>query len=324
MKKIGICTLHFANNFGAILQAFALQEALKNLGYEVEFLKLLDLEKEIELENIEDYERSKEHLNVNSEIFDKLTHDYDAIVIGSDEVWNVNNKSFEHLEEYLGYNLGDGKIITYAPSANGATIERFREVYGEGNKFEKIHTLSARDEKTKELAESISGKEVTLVIDPTLLIDFEPYLKYKDPELKDYIAIYGYEFTDEEKERILTFAKAKNKKVYSLGFKMDWCDFLNADVFEFMGYFKNADYVITNTFHGSLFAMILQTEFAIFSKTSTKIKDLIKRFQMDDRDATNVEDLSTVFDEKVDYETINRVKLQEREESLNYLKRALD
>ena len=105
-----------------------------------------------------------------------------------------------------------------------------------------------------------------------------------------------------------------------MGFEKDWCDALKIDVFEFLGYMKNADYCITNTFHGLLFAMILEKEFVVFPNTNAKVHDIIDRFGITERNGMYVEDLNEIFDNKVDYERINKFKLEKREESLEYLR----
>lgn len=321
MKKIGICTLYFANNFGAILQAFSLQEVLKNMGHEVEFIKLKEFFDNSKDRDIKCFNRSKESLNICKEIYNKDEHKYDAIIVGSDELWNVKNGSFEHLEEYFGYGLNSKMIASYAPSANGVSKEELREFYNNKIDFSKFNKLSARDKMTKELIESFSEKKAELVLDPTLLVDsFEKYIKYPDKNEKDYIVIYGYKFTEEEKNKILKFANENNKKIYSLGFRKDWCENLDIDIFEFLGYMKNADYCITNTFHGLLFSMILEKEFVIFPRDNVKVIDVMERFQIEDRNGMISEDLKDIFASVVDYQKINKIKLQKREESLKYLK----
>ena len=321
MKKVGICTLYFANNFGAILQAFALQEVLINLGYDVEFLRIKDfLPREIDT-NIEKFEYSKSCLKMAKNLYNKETDYYDTIIVGSDEMWNLKNTSFEHLDEYFGYDLNCKNIISYAPSANRTSFDFFKNYYKDKINFDKFDSLSVRDRHTQDLVKKVSNRDAELVLDPTLLIeDFKKYAKYPNNNLKDYIVIYGYKFSHSEIEKITKFAKDNNKKVYSLGFPKDWCDTLNVDIFEFLGYINNADYVITNTFHGLLFSMILEKEFVIFSNGNTKVEDIMERFGINDRDGMNICDLSEITSNKVDYSKVNEIKLQNRKSSLEYLK----
>ena len=320
MKKIGICTLYFANNYGAVLQAFALQEVLKEMGHDVEFIKVRDVKVNMKQPNADLFEESRKYINLSKEIFDINKDKYDAIIIGSDEVWNINNGTFEHFEEYFGKKLKAEKIISYAPSANGVTSEQLKEFYGDDIKFEEFNCISARDEGTRKLVKDISGRDAELVLDPTLLVsDFSKYATNPFPELKDYIILYAYKFSDEEKEKIIKIAKENNKKIYSLAYKFDWAETLYTDIFGFLGVIKNADYMMTNTFHGTLFALILEKEFAVFSNKNSKVEDIINKFQFKDRDGINVEDLNEIFDNNVDYEKINKLKLMHRRKSLDYL-----
>lgn len=323
MKKIGICTLYDAINFGATLQAFSLQEVLKKLGYNPSFIKFDQHYKVVTTGNMDKFEKSKQFLNIEKDLYNKETDKFDTIIIGSDEMWNVNNNTFHHFEEYLGYNLNCNNIISYAPSANGTTKSDFESVYGIERNFSNFNFISARDIGTQKLVYEVSNIEPQLVLDPTLLMDsFEPYVK--DNDLKDYIVLYGYNFSPEEIKKIEKFAKEKNKKIYSLGFKFDWCDNLEGDILEFLGFIKNADYTIINTFHGLLFSLIFEKEFALFSNGNNKVLDILERFGIQDRDAIKIDDLNEIFDNKVDYESINKIKLEKRKESIDYLIRAIE
>lgn len=323
MKKVGICTLCNANNFGAILQAFSLQETVKEMGHEVEFIKLKSEHFVSSNKNKEGFDRSRKFLNMSEKEYDKENDNYDTIIVGSDEVWNLNNNTFEHLDEYFGYNLNSKKIISYAPSANGTNKEDFEKYYGNKIDFSKFDFLSARDKGTKKLIKDVSNREASLVVDPTLLVEsFDKYIKYND-ELKDYIILYGYYFSEEEKQKIQKFAKEQNKKIYSLAYKLDWCDVLEADIFEFLGYIKNADYVVTNTFHGLVFSFILEKEFCVFSNKNDKVIDFMNNFSLAERDAVNVENLNKIFEKEVNYEISNKIKVEKRKESLEYLKNSI-
>ena len=185
--------------------------------------------------------------------------------------------------------------------------------------------MSVRDVSTQKLVKEISNIDANLVLDPTLLMEsFEPFIKYPNKDLKDYIILYGYKFSEIEKEKIVKFAKEKNKKLcyLSLGSTLDWCENINVDIFEFLGYIKQADYTIINTFHGLLFSLILEKEFAIFN-VSSKINDVLKNFNIEQRDANKVSDLNIIFNDKVDYNNINKIKLKQREKSLKYLKESI-
>jgi len=352
MKKVGVCTLHdAAPNFGATLQAFAMQEVLKDLGYEPEFLKFKK-ENKSEKEKIEKVlnwnnihfrkddkiykgidtkniainsrlKRSNVFLNVSDNLYDRQKDNYSSIIIGSDELWNVNNPSFEHRKEYYGYNLKCDNVFAYAPSCNTTTIEEFHKFHNNEITFNNLVNLSARDINTMELLESITGRKANLVLDPTMLM--KDIIKYaKIPKEKDYILIYDYRVTGERKKQIKKLAKEKNLPIYAIGFYCSFADKnIDANIFEFMGYVKNATYVITATFHGTIFSILAQKQFASYACLGYKIEDLLKRFNLEDRDASNTESLIDIVDNKIDYNKVNAILEKEREKSLIYLKKSL-
>lgn len=353
MKKVGICTLHdAAPNFGATLQAFALQEVLKKLDYEPEFLKFKNENKHekeiinniiesddisinskrncrytpIDTENIAINSRLKKSnvfLNVSKDIYNKDKDTYKSIILGSDELWNVNNPSFEHRKEYYGYGLNCDNIFAYAPSCNTTTLEEFKGFHDYKIKFENVSNLSARDVNTKNLIKDITGKDAKLVLDPTMLLrSFEKYAVI--PEEKDYILIYDYNVSNDRKKKIRRLAKEKNLPVYSIGFYCKWADKnIDANIFEFIGYMKNATYVVTATFHGTIFSILNKKQFVSYACLGYKIEDLLKRLDLMDRDATNVEVLSDIIDNQIDYDRVFELLEKERRVSIEYLKESL-
>ena len=354
MKKVGICTLHdAAPNFGATLQAFALQEVLKKLDYEPEFLKFKDenrherdvinniIENEdltinskrncrytpVDTKNISINSRLKKSrvfLNVSDNLYNKNNDIYNSIILGSDELWNVNNPSFEHRKEYYGYNLNCNNIFAYAPSCNTTTVEEFKGFHNNKIDFGKVSKLSARDVNTKNLIKEITGRDARLVLDPTMLLkSIENYAII--PDEKDYILIYDYNVSNERKKKIKKLAKEKNLPVYSIGFYCKWADKnIDANIFEFIGYMRNATYVVTATFHGTIFSILNKKQFVSYACLGYKIEDLLKRLELTDRDATGIENLSDIIDKPIDYDKVFKILEDERKVSIEYLKEALE
>ncbi len=352
MKKVGVCTLHdAAPNFGATLQAFAMQEILKDLNYEAEFLKFKNNEKQkleknriksiidkdfiefgktknkykgVDTRNIcinSRLKKSNVFLNISDDIYDK-NDIYESIIIGSDELWNINNPSFEHRKEYYGYDLNSNNIFTYAPSCNTTKVEEFQNFHSNKVNFENFSKLSARDYNTKNLIKEITGKEASLVLDPTMLLDsFDKYAIL--PEEKDYILIYDYNVPKRRKEQIKKLSKIKNLPVYSIGFYYPWADKnIDANIFEFLGYMKNAKYIVTATFHGTIFSILNKKQFVSYACVGYKIEDILKRLKLEERDASN-KDILSIIDNPIDYEKVYEILEKERSFSRDYLKKAL-
>ena len=169
----------------------------------------------------------------------------------------------------------------------------------------------------------MSNQDVPIVLDPTLLIEnFDQYAI--EPEDDNYILIYDYSVKPERKKKIQEFAKAKNLKIYSIGFYNSWADRnIEADIFEFLGYVKKAKYVVTATFHGSIFSIIFKKQFVSTVGNCLKIGDILERLNLGDRDITNIEKIESVIDRLIDYDEVEKLKLKYRKESMEYLEKAI-
>lgn len=348
MKKVGICTLHDASpNFGATLQAFSLQQVVKKMGYDVEFLKFKEPQKkqkrEIKLRLKKCYPNPKftpvdtrkieinskitdssKYLNICEEIYNPEKHNYDSIILGSDELWNLKNPSFIHEKEYYGYGLNCNNVFTYAPSSNGTDKKLFDEYFKNEINLDNIKRFSARDKGTSKFIKEVTGADAELVLDPTLLMEnFDEYAV--EPEDEGYILIYDYKVLPDRKEKIQQLAKSKNLKIYSIGFYNAWADRnINADIFEFLGYVKKASYIVTATFHGTLFSIIFEKQFATTAGNSTKINDILERLNLKSRDITNVKNIEHLIDELIDYSEVEKLKLENRRKSMEYLEKSLN
>ncbi len=327
MKKIGICTLNEACNMGAILQAFALQETLKNMGYEPEFLKLKNCVIHDEGRITKEFIEMRSFLNISKKYYNPDEDKYDAIIVGSDELWNVQEPSFEHIDEFLGYHLKADKVIAYAPGANLTNGKIFQEYYKGTRDLSHFTNLSARDTNALDIIKQVAKIEAPLLLDPTMLMDtYEPYME--NCEEKDFILIYGWDFQQDEKDAILEFAKKKNLPLYAAGyeFELDWCDqFIGANVFRFLGYLKNAKYVITSkTFHGLIFSVIFNKQFITITNRRFKSRELIERLGMQDRDCEKAEEIEEILNKEIDYEKINQWIEREKKKSIEYLRNAIE
>lgn len=323
-KKIGICTLNEACNMGAILQAFALQETLKGMGYTPSFLKLKNCIIHDEAWRTDELINMRKCLNISESYYNSKEDKYDVIIVGSDEIWNVHGNSFENIDEFLGYNLNAPKIIAYAPSANATNGKMFKERY-KGKNLSNFTSLSARDRNAQDIIKEVENINAPLVLDPTFLI--ESYDKYLGECLeKDYILLYGWCFRDEEKLEIIKFARSKNLKLYSVGYELDWCDkFIGSDIFKFLAYMKNANYSVTSdTFHGTVFSIMFNKQFVTMTHGKVKSREFIERIGMENRDCKRPDEIAKKLEEPIDYSNANKWIESERNKSIEYLRNAIE
>jgi hypothetical protein len=222
-KKIGILTFHFKDNFGAVLQCYAMQEFLTSKGYRVEVInfkpgdfrtlgsivkqQLKFLIKNYKLLNIVSYYnlirslviqtkkfrafrgnflKSSKHYNSNN--FDHDLNDYDIIITGSDQIWNsINSYSKAYfLKPFLDYS---GKKIAYAACRGVKSILQ-NEVNYLKDAFENYDWIGVRDNQTKEFVEKISDASADVVCDPSMLIDYSGFLSDKRVIEGKYVLVY--------------------------------------------------------------------------------------------------------------------------------------
>lgn len=344
---ICIVTVYKSNNYGSLLQARALYDFLSKIDNTVFLNKgqrstfgILQI-RQILASLFKDRNFSKAMFFIRkfmnnsqgwktlpSVNIQYLQNNPDVIyVLGSDEIWNVARKTCAD-SIYWGDGL-KGKLISYAPSANNTKIEDLdQKLYKEY--LSRIQSISVRDSHTLNLAESMTDKSISEVLDPTMLFDAAYYqAKTSCPEIEgDYIAVYLFEkkITGEEIKAIRGFAKSKKMKLVSIGPWIDWCDknVLGKDNNPFLYYIK-AKYVITNTFHGTAFAINFSTQFIAYTHNNLKVEELLKSFELSNRIANGMteDELINLFSNRIDKKIIDTIKLAKREQSIQFLTQAV-
>jgi len=109
----------------------------------------------------------------------------------------------------------------------------------------------------------------------------------------------------------------------SIGHYFTWGDKVVVPTpFEVLAYFKNADYIITDTFHGSVFSLKFNKRFATIVRdmNSNKLTSLLKQFRLTDRIVDNAADIPRIMDKPIDYESVNGIIADETKRALEYLK----
>lgn len=345
-------------NFGSYLQAWGLKHIIESLGHSVEFIDVrlndgsfMNLNTEPLQENIakkiirrilkgEQYCLKIQRENrFRSEYFPMLglketpnenTH-YDAVVIGSDEVFSYCQfVKWGGTSMFFGENVEAPRIISYAGSFGYTTIEKLKKINMDETVTKWLYnfnSISVRDQNSYNLVVTLTGKKPVISLDPVLVYEFDKEII--EPNERNYILIYGYDNRlCEQKyvEQIRNFARKYKKKLYSVGFFQNWCDKqIDATPFEVLGYVKNADYVVCETFHGTIFSIKYQKQFATVVRESNenKLGDLLQRFGLGKRTFTGNEDLESILLTRYDKSAIQSIILDERRKAYEYLKNNL-
>ncbi len=287
----------------------------------------------------EDYEHRRDFIS----FYPKMGLDYkykvkskvDILIIGSDEVFNCLQKgnTVGYSLELFGKNNKAQRIITYAASFGSTTIEGL-EKYNVIDEIKtclmKIDDFSLRDENSVKIVKSLTSRNVKVHLDPVLIGDIEKE-KWNECNIDNYILLYGYykRFTEEECEQIMKFAHQRHLKVIALGEKQNRYDeYISCRPDELIGFFKNAEYIITDTFHGTIFSIITHKRFLTIPRKSIdgtggneeKINSLLKVFGLKKRICYNCSNIEEIIDSQIDYIMIDLIRKHEKEKTINYLK----
>lgn len=351
--KIGILTHHYINNYGAFLQAWALCEAVKKLfpNDDVQIIDFVNTKHAIinaggwfrfykNRENLKCWRQKtklpstfgrarKNHMVLSARCHNakKINQmNFDCIIVGSDEVWNFNDKKGNAPIKF-GEGLECKNLIAYAPSVGQTNADQELPDYVvEGIK--KFNAISARDDLTVELVRKVCGKEAERVLDPTFLAEF-PKAELKAGK-KPYILFYYCDnLPSVIKDQIFEYAENNGYAVYGAG----ECDkryteiTVNLTPFEWVEMFRNASFVFTGTFHGAVFSILNKKQFKVYLTNPSRIKKvgaLLKEFGIEDRTITDsfVFDLSEMNSE-IDYEKVYRVIEKKRTESITYMQKSI-
>ena len=269
-------------------------------------------------------------MNVTNQlVFDKPA---DLTIIGSDEVFNFNpSNPWGISPNFFGGLHNSREVISYAASCGYSTIDDLSIEWKQKIRLylSNLNNISVRDQNTFEFVADITDKKVTINLDPVLIYDFQNDVHYKEHSSlidKDrYMIIYSYRnrISDEnEISAIKKFAKTHNLKTICLGSFQYWADdYVIVDPFEALHYFDNAEYVVTDTFHGTVISSIFHKKFAVIIRDSNrnKLEDLVKRLNLSEHVASNVEMIGNRLEYCDDYKKFDSIIMENRNKTNDYL-----
>lgn len=265
------------------------------------------------------------HFNYNT--------NYDFVIIGSDEVFNCTQEDASWGTSMLLF--GDGvvakKIISYAASFGYTTEERLCQ-YGLYDKIVSLlHNFSAisvRDYNSEQLIMKMLGMKPYKHLDPVFIYDFKKELKYRNKKVKN-IVVYQYQNRIKEQcviDDIKKIAKKTGCKIVSV---FEYCDWADENIvctpFEAMEYIRDAEYVITDTFHGCVMSIKFNKKFATFCRESNynKLMDVLKTFQLEKQLITERDNIWDTINHKINWLQVNKIIEQGQKSSINYLTNSL-
>ncbi len=267
-------------------------------------------------------------LDGNDKVFaldDLKNTNYDAFIVGSDQVWNVWLTDGLDPVYLLDFKTS-AKKISYSASRGNVDMPNNEKKYFT-KCIKEFDNVSVREEILKNELIDMGIKNAIVTSDPTLLIEKNEYEDMlKDIDEKKYLLAYFVYENDEMMKIAKKIADDNQLKLIDIHYFLQKKYKLNNQLAnigpeEFLGYIKNAEIVITNSFHGTIFSIIFEKQFYNFHDEDMRIDGLINRLKIKSRNLknNNIEAMQVI-----EYSKVKKEMETLREESIKYLVGALD
>ena len=319
MRKIGIISLFGYNNYGNRLQLYAVQKMYESLGFDPEIIKYkqkipadpllirmkvlvsyclsfpANLKKNVlQKQRIQAFKNhSKIHYRETKKYLDPLKiptgfhENYSFFSVGSDQIWGW----FTHpISDFVFLKFAPvEKRITFSPSFGSSTIDqKYRGIFTHG--LQEIKNISVREESGAQIIKDFTNKDATVLCDPTMCLSKKEWLTFATPhKLKPkgkFILTY---FLGELPLKVVAVLNiiTKDYEIVNLN-SLKSPEFYAISPSEWVDYINSASLFLTDSFHGVVFSIVLQTPFVVYSRVGgenmqTRITNILEKFNMEDR-----------------------------------------
>lgn len=353
MKHFGILTFHFSDNYGAVLQCYALRKIINsfsgccadvisfNPGRKEGWYDEDDLQNQYKkkLENFRNFNYVETKISPKDfdNIYEIAQEKYDGFIVGSDQVWNTSF-SFFHTAYLLDFVDDNKRKISYAASVglDPAHPRMKKDVFEKY--IPRFDYLSVREKTHEKFIAQFTDKTVETVLDPTFLLTAKDYdcliENMENAEEQDFIFFY-YLKHDSTTPLACSFVNMLSRK-YNLKiihfyvempeqtFKNESRSFYFEGPKDFIWYIKHAKIVVTNSFHGTVFSILYHKPFYtyIVKSMQARVLDLLGGLGLENRLVRGHKPLQEV-DFEIEYDRVDALLEKKRSASLAFLKRAV-
>lgn len=237
----------------------------------------------------------------------------DAYLAGSDQIWNTIFQNGKDPAFYLDFAPKECVKASYAASfATEDVLEEWKEPIKSW--LRKLDYISVRENSGVNIVKNLGIHSVKQVVDPVFLLDRSVWeeLFVRNKEIEPYLLIYDFDRNEKINQFARKIAQERNLKIYSL-FKnpiTDYC-YTQTGPLEFLKLIREAEYVISNSFHATAFAIIFEKPFAVFERkeqNNMRLKDILQLLDLNN------------INSDIDYYNINLILEEKIKESKEYLK----
>lgn len=366
--KIGIATFHWSDNYGAVLQAYALQTYLVNAGHVVHVLDFRPfrftphdpfwkrylakspkrwMQKQIRLVRQDRFERfRKKHLNLSSAVvhhvqeLDSYATGLDVLITGSDQVWNPTLTEYQQSADVYFLNFGRTELrrISYAASIGHSEVETlapWAEVMT--NYLKNINHISVRERTGGQIVKSLTGRSnVQTVADPTLLLCASDYRKFFRKAEGNRGGVFSYILhqQDEDAEPYVSeIARFLNQKVTRCGLHELSLGkgYVRLSPERWLAEIDRASFVVTNSFHGVIFCLLLHSPFVVLpvrgkkETMNSRVTELLMAIGLEERLLEYGQAVDgALMNNSVDWKSVDNAVSELRSSGVRFLERVLE
>lgn len=271
-------------------------------------------------------------IGISSETYEEVNElknlYYDTYICGSDQIWNAEHSGGIESGYFLNFTNNDVRRIAYAASKGPVEIlDNEKDTIF--NLLSKFDYIGVREKGLKESLEAIGLKDIEWVLDPTLLLKSSEWLKIaNNRKVNNYVLVY--KITEDPKLYYCArkIAKEKNCKIIEITYKKnnnlkDIIQLEDCGPREFIGLFSKANYIVTNSFHGTCFSIIFNKIFysVPFEGLSSRMDSLLSLLGLDERKVYDFENFS--LNDNINFKEANIKLDKEREKSIEFLRKSL-
>lgn len=345
---VGILGYWYATNYGSVITYYALYKIIEKLGYTAMLIDRPDKEKDAEPLTVFSREFLNKYCNISIspkwKDLEQINDLCDSFIVGSDQVWTRDAIRLMGYYFFLSFITDDKKKIAYSCSFGQDKFEALPNTIRRVKYYlKKFDAISVRENSGVKILRETLGVDGQQVLDPIFLLPSSEYekiaTKAQQFEQGNYILSYILDPNEAKKQALLFVSKKvklklvnlldgryntyeKNKAIMNL--ENTKCNVMMED---WVNYFMNADFVVTDSHHGLAMAIIFNKPFICINNPArggTRFTSLLSMLNLEERLITPDQIVADHLYEPIEYNRVNEILDEKREQALNWLKSALE
>lgn len=345
---VGILGYWYATNYGSVITYYALYKIIENLGYTAMLIDRPEKEKDAEPLTVFSREFLNKYCNISIspkwKDLEQINDLCDSFIVGSDQVWTRDAIRLMGYYFFLSFITDDKKKIAYSCSFGQDKFEALPNTIRRVKYYlKKFDAISVRENSGVKILHETLGVDGQQVLDPIFLLSSSEYekiaTKAQQFEQGNYILSYILDPNEAKKQALLFVSKKvklklvnlldgryntyeKNKAIMNL--ENTKCNVMMED---WVNYFMNADFVVTDSHHGLAMAIIFNKPFICINNPArggTRFTSLLSMLNLEERLITPDQIMADHLYEPIEYNRVNEILDEKREQALNWLKSALE